>query len=52
MPIDEQNIAQPPTDVQDNGDEQIHPDSRRGRCIAPIADVSALSGGSSIPLNL
>jgi hypothetical protein len=33
-------------------DEQITPDSRRGRCIAPIADVSALDGGSDVPVKL
>jgi len=36
----------------DDADEQITPDSRRGRCIAPIADVSAFGGGSDVPVKL
>ena len=34
----------------DDADEQITPDSRRGRCIAPIADVSAFLGGFDIQM--
>lgn len=36
----------------DDADEQITPDSRRGRFIAPIADVSANGGGSDVPVKL
>jgi hypothetical protein len=35
----------------DYADEQINPDSRRGRCIAPGADSSAFNGYSDTQMN-
>jgi hypothetical protein len=40
------------TVVADYDDEQNKPGTRRGRFVAPIADVSALAGFSDTSLNL
>jgi len=36
----------------DDAEEQMNPDSRRGRFIAPIADVSAFGRGSDVQVKL
>ena len=45
------NIIRPAV-AADYGDEQMNPDSRRGRFIAPIADLSAPGGGFPTQDNL